>query len=80
MVLYEVAVPVASINVCFSCGDIMLWPRWEPAPDWEHLSAKQTEWEGYAEGAVEIVRRVITRSDPDFERLTDCTRWYESPT
>ena len=41
VVLYEGEVPVASINVCFSCGDILLWPRWEPAPDWDKLTSKQ---------------------------------------
>jgi len=41
VVLYEGATPVASINVCFSCGDIMLWPRWEPEQDWEKLNDKQ---------------------------------------
>ncbi len=41
VVLYDGAVPVASINVCFSCGDIMLWPRWSPAPDWDSMTDKQ---------------------------------------
>jgi hypothetical protein len=41
VVLYEDDAPVASINVCFSCGDILLWPRWEPAPDWEKMTDKQ---------------------------------------
>ena len=41
VVLYEGEVPVASINVCFSCGDILLWPRWSPAPDWEKMTKKQ---------------------------------------
>jgi hypothetical protein len=30
VVLYDHDVPVASINVCFECGDILLWPRWTP--------------------------------------------------
>ena len=41
VVLYDGDVPVASINVCFECGDIMLWPRWSPAPDWDHMTSKQ---------------------------------------
>jgi hypothetical protein len=43
VVLYEDALPVATINVCFSCGDIILWPRWEPEPDWSNLSDRQTK-------------------------------------
>lgn len=42
VVLFEGEVPVASINVCFECGDILLWPRWEPEGDWsEAKQAKQ---------------------------------------
>lgn len=41
VVLYEGEVPIASINVCFSCGDILLWPRWSPAPDWGTMTTKQ---------------------------------------
>jgi hypothetical protein len=41
VVLYEGEVPVASINVCFECGDILLWPRWEPEPDWDRLSDRE---------------------------------------
>jgi hypothetical protein len=43
VVLYEGDIPVASINICFECGDILLWPRWEqkPEPDWSNLTDKQ---------------------------------------
>lgn len=41
VVLFEGDVPVASINVCFECGDIMVWPSWQPEPDWDRLTAKQ---------------------------------------
>ncbi|MBX3205013.1 MAG: hypothetical protein KF764_08080 [Labilithrix sp.] len=41
VVLYDGEVPVASINVCFSCGDIVLWPSWSPRPDWENITKKQ---------------------------------------
>lgn len=46
VVLFDGDVPVASINVCFTCGDIMLWPRWAPAPDWEKMTDAQrkTHW------------------------------------
>lgn len=31
-------VPIASINVCFQCGDILIWPHWtKPPHDWEKL-------------------------------------------
>lgn len=41
VVLLHGDVPVASINVCFECGDIKLWPAWGPEPDWEKLTAKE---------------------------------------
>jgi hypothetical protein len=41
VVLYDGDVPVASINVCFECGDILLWPRWEPRPDYSSMTDKQ---------------------------------------
>lgn len=41
VVLYEREVPVASINVCFTCGDILVWPDWEPPPDWDKLTDEQ---------------------------------------
>lgn len=41
VVLYEDAVPVATINVCFSCGDIILWPPWETPPNWDKLTDKE---------------------------------------
>lgn len=40
VVLYDGDTPVASINVCFECGDILLWPAWEPEPDWETMSER----------------------------------------
>lgn len=44
VVLYDGDVPVASINVCFECGDILIWPPWDqkPEPDYEKMTDK--EW------------------------------------
>ncbi len=37
VVLFDGDVPVASINVCFQCGDILVWPSWTTPPlDWAH--------------------------------------------
>lgn len=34
--------PVASINVCFQCGDILVWPDWTGVePNWEKMTEKQ---------------------------------------
>ncbi len=33
VVLYAGQTPVASINVCFSCGDILVWPPYEALPE-----------------------------------------------
>lgn len=33
VVLYEGELPVATINVCFACGDIVVWPEWREQPD-----------------------------------------------
>lgn len=40
VVLFDGDVPVASINVCFSCGDILLWPRWSIEPASEKLTKR----------------------------------------
>lgn len=34
IVFYAGDTPVGSVNVCFSCGDILVWPDFEPGPDW----------------------------------------------
>lgn len=36
VVLYWGDTPVASINVCFECGDLLVWPEFEPGPDWDN--------------------------------------------
>lgn len=41
VVLFDRELPVASINVCFECGDIRVWPSFAPEPDWDKLSAKE---------------------------------------
>jgi hypothetical protein len=42
VVLYDHDVPVASVNVCFECGDILLWPRWgKTEVDWDTLTDAQ---------------------------------------
>jgi hypothetical protein len=44
VILYDRETPIASINVCFECGDILLWPRWEPAssgPTGPSMTAQQ---------------------------------------
>ena len=33
--------PVASINVCFSCGDILVWPPYSLAADWNQQRFSQ---------------------------------------
>ena len=38
MVFYAGATPVASINVCFECGGVLVWPDYEPRPDYAHMS------------------------------------------
>lgn len=43
VILYDGNMAVASINVCFSCGDILVWPRWDavPEPDWDHMTKQR---------------------------------------
>jgi hypothetical protein len=41
LVLFDGDTPIASINVCFECGDIMLWPHWGPEPDYAQFTDKQ---------------------------------------
>ncbi len=39
VVLFAGDTPVGSVNVCFECGDILVWPDLDPPPDDEHSSA-----------------------------------------
>ena len=41
VVLYSGDVPVASINVCFQCGDILVWPHFAPEPEWDTMTPRQ---------------------------------------
>jgi hypothetical protein len=34
VVLFSGDVPVGSISVCFECGDILIWPPFDPDPHW----------------------------------------------
>ena len=34
-------VPVGSISVCFECGDILIWPAYNPDPKWEDKKYKR---------------------------------------
>lgn len=36
VVLYSGDTPVGTANVCFECGDILVWPDLDPPPDYEH--------------------------------------------
>ena len=33
--------PVASVNVCFQCGDILVWPPYSTATDWDQKRFSQ---------------------------------------
>ena len=46
VVLYAGDTPVGTANVCFECGDILVWPDLEPPPDddrWSDAKQKQQE-------------------------------------
>lgn len=36
VVLYAGDTPVGTANVCFECGDILVWPDLDPPPDYDH--------------------------------------------
>lgn len=36
VVLYSGDTPVGTANVCFECGDILVWPDLDPPPDYDH--------------------------------------------
>ncbi|MBK6514332.1 MAG: hypothetical protein IPG04_09490 [Polyangiaceae bacterium] len=65
VVLYEDTMPVASINVCFECGDILLWPPWAPEPDWATLTAQQLEEDRACEPPT--ARASTTRCSPEWQ-------------
>jgi hypothetical protein len=39
VVLFAGDTPVGSVNVCFECGYILVWPDGDPPLDYEHWSA-----------------------------------------
>lgn len=41
IVFYQEGVPVGSVSVCFSCGDILLWPSYSPDPNWKSTKSKR---------------------------------------
>jgi len=45
IVFYAGDTPVGSVNVCFSCGDVLVWPEFEPRldddPDADYSKAEQ---------------------------------------
>jgi hypothetical protein len=46
IVFYAGDTPVGTTNVCFECGDILVWPDFEPKRDYENESAAEAKkWE-----------------------------------
>ena len=43
VVLFSGSTPVASMNVCFACGDILIWPPYDRSPDWEERKDRMYE-------------------------------------
>lgn len=41
LVFFQGEVPVASINVCFECGDILIWPAYRQTPDWQERKTER---------------------------------------
>ncbi len=39
IVLLSGTTPVASVNVCFECGDILVWPPYSQDPAWRDNKA-----------------------------------------
>lgn len=42
VVFYAGDTPVGSVNVCFECGDILVWPEFEPAPGSQKQQERRT--------------------------------------
>lgn len=59
VVLFAGEVPVGSINVCFECGDILVWPAWRRDPDWPMKK----------ENMYPKLRKVYDRVMADWKRL-----------
>ncbi|MEB2313529.1 MAG: hypothetical protein OZ921_03480 [Sorangiineae bacterium] len=60
VVLYDGQTPVASINVCFECGDILLWPAWEPASDDASMSEREMKRaQGRAQAKLKLYEAVF---------------------
>ncbi|MBL4633629.1 MAG: hypothetical protein JKY56_07145 [Kofleriaceae bacterium] len=40
IVFYSKGVPIGSIDLCFECGDILIYPPYRQAPDWQDTKIK----------------------------------------
>ncbi|WP_437785387.1 hypothetical protein [Sorangium sp. So ce1097] len=76
--IVEAVIPAAAIVDLEIEERLLQWYLSERDIDTGH----SPECEGYTMSSVgpERIRRVIRRSDPDFEQLTSCDTWQEPPT
>jgi hypothetical protein len=66
VVLYAGDTPVGTANVCFECGDILVWPDLEPPPDYDRWSdAKQRQQDRKYRQQLTAYKRVF----PQWERF-----------
>ena len=66
VVLYSGDTPVGTANVCFECGDILVWPDLDPPPDYEHWTdAAEKQHERHYRRKLTAYKKVF----PQWERF-----------
>jgi hypothetical protein len=67
VVLYWGDTPVASINFCFECGDLLVWPAFEDGLDWDNYDNWSKKDEAKAEKLWAYQEKVYKKLYPTWE-------------
>lgn len=66
VVLYAGDTPVGSANICFECGDILVWPHLDPPPDHANWTkAAEQQWQRKLKKKMSGYKKVF----PQWERF-----------
>lgn len=75
IVFFQGETPVASVSVCFECGDIMVWPSYSQDPGWEEQKSRRFG------KLMKSYKRVFPQWETLFEtELSLNTDWTKLPT
>jgi len=75
IVFFQGETPVASVSVCFECGDIMVWPAYSQDPSWQERKSRRFG------KLMKSYKRVFPQWEALFEsELSLNTDWTKLPT